>query len=123
MSDVILGYDCQGEALRAGDRVEIVRAKHKEFEGVEVTITGPWPEHMSVIGLEVDTDLPAEPNAFYPTRGGMCKQYRLINSGRDLFNQCRDRALSEGNPDARTEPTTTERAQAWLSGQPWTEPE
>lgn len=111
MSDAILGHDVNGEALRAGDRVKVVVALFQPSKKGKISfVTGPG----NIFAAFRDS---VELDDFYNAR-----PFQLIRlqSGRDVFEKARDRALSQGSPDAqRSEPTTTERAQAWISGQPW----
>jgi hypothetical protein len=111
----ILGYDIDGSELRAGDRVAIIGGPNVNpgSVGGEHTIDGPPTHKERQVAWRAGLD-PRRMVRFEDGTGIYCEFLRRINSGRDLFNQCRDCALSE--PQGVPDESTVEAGMPWTGG-------
>lgn len=83
----ILGYDCDGSPLRAGDRVKIMDARfNPNFIGLTVTAIDSAPLGDGDIQISIR----------HPQLGRWYESFpghlRLIRSGRELFDKCASEA-------------------------------
>lgn len=86
MTNPILGYDCDGQALRAGDRVVYIGQQNHLLEsGNEYIVRGPVWDFTIVMQIAMLGRKVWEYVMVTDDIAAICVDLRLINSGRDEF--------------------------------------